>query len=186
MKFNWLDIAFMALAARGFYVGVRRGILGELFLTAGVLASIVAALFLNSSVGKLISNHLSLGINLSDRVVIGCMIVLGILLSFLLGKMIQKLSHLFFRSNIDKVGGSILGGGRALIFSALLLTALIKWPSPVLQAQTQDSILGSYLTNQLNEVYGWLQTKMTASELVQMEKKAEELTEESQDVKNGS
>lgn len=168
MKFNWLDIIFMALAVRGLFVGVRRGILGELVLTASILASMVGALFIGSPTGGLVASRLSFGIHFTHQFIAWLVMGTGILVAFLLGKIVQKLSHLIIQSPIDKIIGALLGGGRAILLSAILVTALIHWGQTFFQTHAGESVLASYLTPKVDEAYALLKQKMTPAELVQI------------------
>lgn len=164
----------MALAVRGFYVGVRRGILAEVVLTGGILGAIVFALVMGSSVGTLISSKLPLGINLSNPVSLWGIVFIGILASFLLAKIVQKISHMIFQSPIDKVGGSLFGGTRAILLSAVLGLALLTFYPKTFQGPFQESVIGSYSTQKMDEIHQWLDQKIQPKELLETQEEVQE------------
>lgn len=169
MKFNWLDIVYMVVAVRGLLVGARRGILGELVQSIIILSSILVAIFLSASVGTAISSFLPFGIKLSAEVTAWVIVVTGISLAFLLGKIIQKLSHLFIQSNFDKIVGGILGVFRAVVLTAAFLAFLILSPSEFFQKHVWESVVGLYAHERVTKIYDVIKEKIPSRQIEEIE-----------------
>jgi uncharacterized membrane protein required for colicin V production len=165
MKFNWLDIALILSGLWGFYMGFRRGILGELVLIAGCIASLVTAVFMSPWVWQKITSQFSLDFELSNSTVMWMIITLGFILSLILAKIVQALSHLVFQSKIDKGIGGLLGTARAIGLAGVLIAFLVFLHVEFVMKHAQESVIASYLTQKVNEAHEYLKQKITPSEV---------------------
>lgn len=180
MKFNWLDIVFMALAARGLVVGIKRGIFGELVFSLVVLASIFIGIFFGPLAANVMSEHIPLGVTISEKGAAWFIVIIGILLAFLLGKIVQKLSHLFIQSSFDKVIGGLLGAIRAALLTAIIVAVLMV-PSEMFQRHVFDSVVGAYTSSKLTEIHDVIKQKISSESIVKIEEQVigtEETAEE--------
>lgn len=178
MKFNWLDIVFMALALRGLIVGIRRGILGELVQTLIILAAILMAVFLSPSVATVINSFLPFGIVLSNGVTAGIVVVTGVALAFLLGKIVQKLSHVFIQSGFDKVVGGFLGIARAFLLTAVFLSFMVLSGSAFFQKHVWESVIGLFAHGHVSKAYDYIKEKIPSRQIEQIEKQVEQVAED--------
>ncbi len=171
-----MDIVFMALALRGIWVGTKRGILGELILTAGLLASIAMALFISSPTGSVLANQLSFGIQFTTQFLSWLVLGAGFIVSLIIAKVVQKLSHLIIQSPIDKGAGGVLGGARAILLSGILLSFVLHSGQLFFQEHAKESIIGSFVIPKVDVLYEIVKQKITPTELVKLQ---DELTVES-------
>ena len=173
MKFNLLDIILMILAVRGGYAGIRRGIFGELVLSAGVFTALILAVFFNESTTYFFLSKMPWEIKIAPQTSAWLIIAAGILISFLLAKLIQKLSHWIFQSRLDQILGCFFGLGRALALSGTLLLFFIVRHQDFVIKHVEESLIGTFATQRLHEVYDRLSEKLTPETVAQIEEEME-------------
>jgi uncharacterized membrane protein required for colicin V production len=169
MKFNWLDIVLILSGLWGLFVGIRRGILGELVLTAGFVASLVLAVFMSPQVWQKVSSQFSLDFEVSNSTVAWSIIIIGFVLSLIISKIIQALSHLIFKSKIDQMLGGLLGFVRVIGLAGVLITFLVVMHNEFIMQHAQESIMASFLTQKVNEAHDFLKQRIDSAEVQKTE-----------------
>lgn len=166
MKFNWMDILLMALAVRGFMVGIRRGILSELAFSTTLLAAVGAGIFMGDRIAARLMEKIPVEMNVSGQVVAWGIVILGFFAALIIAKIVQKLSHLLLNNILDKAIGGVLGVGRMILFPLILLIVLIRIPSEFFVNQTPDSVVASYLVPKVEQVYVVIKDKIVPVEVL--------------------
>lgn len=155
----------MALALRGFWVGIRRGILSELVFSTTLLASIGAGVFMGDRLAARLMEKIPVEMNISGQFVAWTVAIFGFLAAFIIAKIVQKLSRLILNHMVDKIIGGVLGLGRMILFSIILLIVLVRMPSEFFVSHSQDSVIAGYLMPKVEQVYTMVRDKMVPAEV---------------------
>jgi len=143
MRFNWIDAIVAVFVIRGMVIGHRRGLSGELIRFLGI----VCALYLSFKFYEQGADRLIQRISLNRNVATGLSfagIFLAVLLFFyMVNQTVHRVTQLPAIAALDKAGGTILGGAKALLFAcvALILLALVRVEA-VSSAVSQNSFFG--------------------------------------------
>lgn len=143
MRFNWIDAIVAVVVIRGMVIGHRRGLSGELIRFLGI----VCALYLSFKFYEPGADRLLQRVSLDRNVAIGLAfagILLAVLLFFyMVNQTVHRATQLPAIAALDKAGGTIIGGAKALLFAcvALILLALVRVEA-ISNAVSQNSFFG--------------------------------------------
>jgi len=143
MRFNWIDALVAVFVIRGMVIGHRRGLSGELIRFLGI----VCALYLSFKFYEPGADRLIQRISLDRNVAIGLSfagIFLAVLLFFyMVNQTVHRATQLPAIAALDKAGGTIIGGAKALLLAcvALILLALVRVEA-ISNAVSQNSFFG--------------------------------------------
>lgn len=154
LHFNWIDLVVAIIIARGVYLGYKRGLSGELLRFLGI----VIALFLSYKFYEAGAERLMEKYDLERRIAIACSfagISLAVIFFFYAAnRMVQRMMDLPLVAAVEKGGGAILGGAKALLFAciALIVLALVKVEA-ISNAVSRDSYFGSLAISSVPGAY---------------------------------
>lgn len=137
LKFNWVDVIFVTLLIRICYVGYKRGFLPELLSFFGLIFALVLTANNYPHLSDLLSKWIK-GES-SPKIISIALLFLGTLLIF---KILSKVIFFLIKSEnpptLNRTVGLILGIGRALLFSSMLLIAAILSPLEYLHKSIKE------------------------------------------------
>ncbi|MDD5556164.1 MAG: CvpA family protein [bacterium] len=128
MRFSWIDALVIAAVLRGLWLGHRRGLSGELLRFVGILCALYLSFRFCEPASDKILEHLKV----SERAAIGLAgagIFLAVIVFFyMLNQTVHRMMTLPAIAAIERGGGAVLGGAKALLFSfaVLVMLALVK------------------------------------------------------------
>lgn len=160
MKINWVDILIVIYIVRAFFLGKKRGLSVEITALISALVAWVIALHFYQGLGQSLSKWFLLTLP-SARVIsfIGiavCVLFLGAIF----GRLLKRIMKLSFLSNIEKIGGYILGTLRGISISAIIIVALALTPAKFIQQEVYvNSFLGNYFVALSPKLHEWLWPK---------------------------
>ncbi|NQT95025.1 MAG: CvpA family protein [Candidatus Omnitrophica bacterium] len=123
-KINWFDIVVLILVVRGVYLGAHKGLTAELFNFFGIVTSLILAIHWYSQVADVLIVNFDLPTWLSQFL---CFVIIAqiIRVAFKYGlTLLLKLMNLQFMPQLERVGGGIIGFGRGIITSCILVLSL--------------------------------------------------------------
>jgi membrane protein required for colicin V production len=129
MHVNWPDYALIAIITLSILIGVWRGFVKEAFSLAVWVAAFVIAFQFSGAVAGLMENSISLPSARTALAFGGLFVVtllVGGLLTFLVGKMVEKTGL----SGTDRLLGGVFGIGRGLILVLMLIIVAGLTPIP--------------------------------------------------------
>ncbi len=137
IKCNWVDFIFVTLLIRICYVGYKRGFLPEFFSFFGLIFALILTAnnypYLSLFLGKWIKG------DVSPKIISITLLFLGTLLFFkILSKVISFLIKSENAPTLNRVVGLVLGIGKAILFSSILLIAAMFSPFEYLQKSTKE------------------------------------------------
>ncbi len=148
-QINWVDIFVLILLIRTSYVGLRCGLLGEIFKILGIIAALFVSIRYYSNLAQFLTTQvffskLSLPVN---RGISFVCLLLAVMLIFKLGRFIARfIMQLEVADPLKRMGGVICGFIRGGIIASLILFALNLLPLDYLKKSiNEDSWSGSRL-----------------------------------------
>ena len=186
-SFNWIDILMAAIVIRVVYIGIKRGIVVELFKMVGVLSAVFITLHYFSSISKVLQEKVHLPLAAADLFSFGILWGL-VILAF---KFIRDGFGMLFKmeaahSILDKWGGLVVCIGRALLLCSLTILCLrassIDYFLKNLEKSATASKLASLAPGFYEATYNNVVSKFFPSE--ELNKSAYKLTEFTIDAKS--
>lgn len=166
MNLTVFDIAAFAVIAVFAFIGLRKGLIAEVFKILGIIVGITLALQYTSQVAAVIHTFAAL----SDKVEKALAFVLILLLTIAVFIYLARIAKVLFRVALmgwlDKSGGLMLGGLKgALIISSLLpLFAFLPNSIDFVKETKQNSIIYNYLQGFAPKVYDTIGKAIPGSE----------------------
>lgn len=156
-KINWVDVVVLILILRSIYLGIRHGLTAELFSFIGILLSLVCAVSWYSQVADVLIVNFSLPIWFS-QILCFVIIVQLIRVAFKYGlAMFLRVLNVQFLPQLERVGGGVVGFGRGIIISGILLLALgLISNSYMSESIYQKSFSGMFLIKAAERTYSAL------------------------------
>ncbi|MDD5504017.1 MAG: CvpA family protein [Candidatus Omnitrophica bacterium] len=151
---NWLDIIVLIVTLRAVYMGVKLGLTAELFNFFGILASLICGVMWYSRTADVLVMNFKLPVWLSQFL---CFIVIVqlIRLIFKYGfALLLKIMNVQFIPQLERLGGGVIGFGRGVILSGMIVAALGLIPSDYLKdAIEEKSFTGRFLVKTVESAY---------------------------------
>ncbi|MDP1853966.1 MAG: CvpA family protein [Candidatus Omnitrophota bacterium] len=153
-QFNWIDVLlFMPVMFRGVYIGIKEGVVIELFKTLGLVLISYFTLHYYSPLGDFLANN-------TPALPEGCYIFSYIFISFLiwvgftLGRQsILTIVKVETAGLLKTWGGAILGFLRGILLSSIIFIFLLMWNGSYLTGSIRQSYFGNRLTCASPNVY---------------------------------
>jgi len=156
--FNWIDLFVIIVLIRATFVGFKRGAIGELFFTIGVVLIIVLSIQYYNQIGVFLNSYIKIPFKYATLLSYIILIGIGFILIWLLSKTISIATSLGgIRDFGNKILGTIIGiirGGLICSILFYLLTLLnIKYLSKAIE---QDSFSGLFIMDISFKVYNFV------------------------------
>ena len=166
MNLTVFDIAALAVIAVFAFIGLRKGLIAEVFKILGIIVGITLALQYTSPVAAVIHNFATLGDNVEKALAFVLILLLTIAVFIYLARIAKVLFRVALMGWLDKSGGLILGGLKgALIISSLLpLFAFLPNSIGFVKETKQNSIIYNYLQGFAPIVYDTIGKAIPGSE----------------------
>ena len=153
-NFNWIDIVVLVLVVRGIYLGIRHGLTAELFNFIGILVSLVLAVQYYSQIADALIINFGLPIWLCQFL---CFVIIAQLIRLIVKYCVilfLRVLNIQFVPHLERIGGGVVGLGRSIIISALLMLSLTLLSSGYMTGSIYDkSFSGSFLIKVAERTY---------------------------------
>ena len=154
---NWLDIVVLVLVVRSIYMGAKRGLTAELFNFFGILISLILSVQWYSRVADVLILNFSLPIWLCNML---CFIIIVQIIRLIFKytlTFLLKILNIQFIPQLEKIGGGVIGCGRGIIVSGILMLTLSFVPNDYMKESIQSkSFTGSFLIKVTERTYSSL------------------------------
>jgi uncharacterized membrane protein required for colicin V production len=151
---NWLDLIILVLILRTVYIGAKLGLTAELFNFFGVLVGLVCAVVWYSRTADVLVMNFKLPVWLSQFL---CFIIIAqfVRLIFKYGMaLLLKILNVQFVPQIERIGGGIIGLGRGVILSGIIIVAIGLIPNDYLKESIEvKSFTGRFLIKAVESTY---------------------------------
>ncbi|MFA5068665.1 MAG: CvpA family protein [Candidatus Omnitrophota bacterium] len=151
---NWLDVIVLIISLRAVYIGAKLGLTAELFNFLGILVSLVCAVIWYARTANVLVVNFELPVWLSQFL---CFIVIIqlIRLIFKYGfALLLKIMNVQLIPQLERLGGAVIGFGRGVILSGIIVTALGLIPSDYLRDSIEEkSCTGGFLVKAVESTY---------------------------------
>jgi hypothetical protein len=151
---NWLDIVLLVLILRGIYIGVKLGLTAELFNFFGILVSLILAVLWYSRTADVLVVNFKLPVWLSQFL---CFIIIAQLIRFIFKyglALLLKILNVQFIPQLERIGGGIIGFGRGIILSGIIILAIGLIPNNYLRESIEEkSFSGKFLVKATEGTY---------------------------------
>ena len=128
-RLNWVDVIGIIVVIRTFYIGIRRGLLIEIFKIAGFGVGLFIALTQYRSWSEVISEKSILPIREAEVLTFLVIFALGYGITSLVRFILMKAATFKIPGGWDRIGGGLLGFGRGCLWLIFLeVTALCLSP----------------------------------------------------------
>jgi len=156
IRFNWVDVLFVILLFRIAYVGLKNGILSELFRVLGLLSAFLLSFNTYTLVGKFLSNNTK-WTGSGILIVSFLLIFLSVLLIFKILALVVALFSGANNGNIsvtNRLTGLLLSIGRGFLLISLIYVLVINIPFEYVSKSAKDrSFSAQYISNIAPNVY---------------------------------
>ena len=153
-QINWLDIVVLILILRAVYIGTKLGLTAELFNFFGVLISLICAVLWYSRTADVLVINFKLPVWLSQFL---CFIIIAqlIRLIFKYGlALLLKILNVQFVPQLERIGGGVIGFGRGLILSGIIILAIGLIPNNYIRESIEEkSFTGKFLVKATEGTY---------------------------------
>ncbi len=124
-QLNWVDLIGIIIVVRTFYIGIRQGLLIEIFKVTGFGIGLFMAVTHYRNWGAVIAEKSVLPLWEAEVLTFGVIFVVGYGIFFLLRLLLMKMMTLQIRGAWDRIGGGVVGLARGcLVMIFLEVTAL--------------------------------------------------------------
>jgi len=151
---NWLDIVLLIIILRSVYIGVKLGLTAELFNFFGVLVSLICAIVWYSRTADVLVINFKLPVWLSQFL---CFIIIAqfVRLIFKYGlALLLKILNVQFVPQLERIGGGVIGFGRGVILSGIIILAIGLIPNAYLRESIEvKSFTGKFLVKVIEGTY---------------------------------
>jgi len=142
---NWIDLAVFIIFVRILYIGLQTGIGAELFKILGALTATYLSLHYYCFLASFFTNRFALDASSTATIQALAFVFLaciGYAFFLVLRLMLKRFINMEVVPMISRLGGLILGIGRAFLFSSLLLYFFLSTANPYLRKSIQASFSG--------------------------------------------
>ncbi|MGD8717785.1 MAG: CvpA family protein [Candidatus Zixiibacteriota bacterium] len=158
---NWVDVVLAIIVAANCVMGLRRGILREVFNLGGIILGLFAGLRSYEALGWSVEGWLDakpgMG-NLIAFAVVFCVIAAGV---SWLGHVLHKGAKRLFVGWFDRLAGGAFGAARGIIFASVVALILALFPFfPKLERDLGSSFLGPHVVKVAPALYGAVMKKI--------------------------
>lgn len=179
---NWVDILIIILVLRGGYIGLRKGLSGEIFRSIGIITAIVVSIYNCNRLGKYISDHSFLSLFHSKIISIIALVIVALFIFRLIRIAVARLVKVEFVPRFSRIGGALLGLARGGVLAGLILVILLWLPSRSIEATVYErAYVGPSLVKVVPAIYDGLIGFHPGAGVPKSEEIFEELAREKQE-----
>lgn len=151
---NWVDLLIMVIVLRTCSTGARLGFGPELYRLFGSIVTIVVGFHYYEPIAQGIVSFISLPRWLSRFIVLSLLLIIFRALFKYTAIFIFKFLTIRLPEQIEKVGGSVIGGVRGVLFGGFVLAILLQLPISYLNNSiSEGSLLATRQINLIKSVY---------------------------------
>ncbi len=148
-QMNWVDIFVLILLIQGTYVGLKHGLLSEIFTIFGIIVALFVSIHYYPNTAQFLSRQVffsKLSTSLNEGLSFVCLL-LAVMFIFKLGRFVaQFIMHFEISGPLERMGGVVCGFIRGGVVAALILFALNLLPLSYLKKSiNRDSLSGPHL-----------------------------------------
>ena len=119
-RLNWVDLVGIIVVIRTFYIGIRKGLLIEIFKVAGFSVGLFVAVTQYRSWSAVISEKSILPPREAEILTFAVIFALGYATACLLRFLFTKMATVQIRGAWDRIGGGVVGFGRGCLWMMVL------------------------------------------------------------------
>ena len=151
---NWPDCLIIVLLIRCGYVGLKKGLFGEIFKSIGIIAALVLSLYNCVRLGKYISENSFLPLLYSGLLSFIALLILIVFIFRLVRLVAGRLMKVEFGPRLNGFGGALLGLARGAVIGGIILLGLSWLPiRGICETINQRSYLGPSLIKVIPTIY---------------------------------
>lgn len=158
-QINWLDICILSLIARIIYISLKTGFSVEVFKLLGTVTGVYLSLHYYLSFSNLIIKYVHAE-DAPEPVIYFATIIILASIGYLFFVSLRCLVYRYIKmeviSNFDKWGGLVLGIGRAVLLSSLVIFIVVLTNIGYLKSSVKDAYSQKYLFKAAPETYTWI------------------------------
>lgn len=158
-QFDWLDIVVIILLVRIIYVGVKSGLVSDLFKLIGTILGTYLALHYYSSLSGFISEKSGFdksALGILDFAIFIILLLVGYFIFVGIRIVVIKLVKMEAHPLVDKWGGFASGIFRAALFTGVIIYIMMISNVAYLKNSVTDSFSGKYISNVSPSTYSFL------------------------------
>ncbi len=178
-RVNWVDCLIIVLLIRCGYIGLKKGLFGEIFRCIGMITAIVVSIYNCGRLGKYISDHSFLSLFHSKILSIIALLIATVFIFILIRIAMTRLVKVEFGPRLSRIGGALLGLARGGVLASFILVILLWWPTRSIEATIYErSYLGPSLIKVAPAIYDGLISFHPVVEAPKMEEIFEKIEKE--------
>lgn len=170
-QLNWLDILIIILLFRICYIALKSGLPAEIFKLLGTLSSIYISLHYYTALSDFIRGRFALDkkmpLEFLDFLSFLSLAVASYLFFVLLRSVFYRFIKLEAVDRLNKWGGFVLGIGRGILLSGLIIFILVISSISYLKQSVKSSYLGPCFFKVAPNTYNWLWNNLTSKFMAQ-------------------
>ncbi len=155
--FNWVDLVVLIILLRAAWVGFRRGAVGELIFSGGVIFLSFVLIRYYNPISKILNSYLNISSKYSGAIAYSVVVIIGFFLIWLISRIITFVINVGVFERINRffgiIFGIIRGGVVCSIFLHFLVLLNIKFLTDLI---VQDSFCGKFLANIPLQIYSYI------------------------------
>ena len=150
---NWIDVLITIIALRILYIGIKLGIVIELFKLVSVFFAVFVTLHYFSSLSQFLHDKVSISDNVSMVIAYAFLWFTVIFVFKLIRDGITTVFKVEAHSLFDKWGGLVIAIGRGLLISSLAVFFLLTPRVEYFKKTIEHSVMGSRLVHVAPKFY---------------------------------
>lgn len=155
-QLNWVDIFILILIIRITYIGIKRGLVTELFKILGTILSIFLSMHYYPKLGNFIHERSPLPLGFADFISFLALVIMGHLFFLMLRTTFLLLVRIEPQNILNKWGGLILGILRGLLAVSLFISILCLSTIKYFEKSAKRSFSSNYLSKIAPKTYEFL------------------------------
>ncbi|MBU0709448.1 MAG: CvpA family protein, partial [Candidatus Omnitrophica bacterium] len=164
-KFNWIDLFFLVLIIRIFYVSYKTGLVTECFKFLGAISAVYLSLHYYTTFSDLIYSRFltqKLPLDFIDFLSFIILSILGYLIIVSIRGIFVRFIKIEAMPNLNKFAGMLFGAARAVLVVSLISFTLTISSVSYLENSVKDSYLAWRLFKAAPVTYSWLWNSLVA------------------------
>lgn len=165
MKINWVDIVLVIYITRAFFLGKKRGLSFESVALVSAFLAWVVALHFYQPLGRSFNRRLLVSVPAASCIAFFSIGFGMLFLGRVFAGLLKKVMKLSFTSNMEKIGGLLVGGIRGAVVTPVFVVGLSLLPSGFVQREVYiNSFLGNYLVALSPKMHNWMWKEQNKTE----------------------
>lgn len=151
---NWVDILIVILLIKSAYTGARTGFTAEIFKLIGTIIGIILGLHYFNRLSYVITGYINIPTWIAQIFILLTIIII-VRVIFKYGiVLLLKVLNIQFVLGLERIGGIVIGFGRAILLSGLILIAVTFLPIKYINISIyEESTLAPYFIKTVQVVY---------------------------------